>query len=132
MNMQNDQLEEGKKENRRSDETSSYSGMSHSGMSQSGMSQSGISQSGISQPSKRNNGVSAGQAGEDSVTKQIESVTTKVPSTTFLTLAVGSMIASALLQVVGRKNESNFVGQWAPTILIMGLYNKLVKLEGSE
>jgi hypothetical protein len=24
------------------------------------------------------------------------------------------------------------VGQWAPTILIMGLYNKLVKVKGSE
>ena len=34
---------------------------------------------------------------------------------------------------VGGKNETaNFIGQWAPTILIMGLYNKLVKLEGSD
>jgi hypothetical protein len=33
---------------------------------------------------------------------------------------------------MGQRNVANFVGQWAPTILIMGLYNKLVKLEGSE
>jgi hypothetical protein len=32
----------------------------------------------------------------------------------------------------GQRNLANFVGQRAPTILIMGLYNKLVKLEGSE
>ena len=25
-----------------------------------------------------------------------------------------------------------FVGQWAPTFLILGLYNKLVKLLGSD
>jgi hypothetical protein len=27
---------------------------------------------------------------------------------------------------------SNFVGQWVPTFLIFGLYNKLVKLHGSD
>ena len=27
---------------------------------------------------------------------------------------------------------SNFVGQWAPTLLILGLYNKLVKQLGSD
>jgi hypothetical protein len=32
----------------------------------------------------------------------------------------------------GQRNVANFVGQWVPTILIIGLYNKLVKLEGSE
>jgi hypothetical protein len=25
-----------------------------------------------------------------------------------------------------------FVGQWAPTLLILGLYNKLVKQHGSD
>jgi hypothetical protein len=25
-----------------------------------------------------------------------------------------------------------FVGQWAPSLLILGLYNKLVKLEGHD
>jgi len=34
--------------------------------------------------------------------------------------------------IAGRKNLANFVGQWVPTILIVGLYNKLVKVEGSE
>ena len=45
---------------------------------------------------------------------------------------MGSIAASLTLQMLGRRQESNFVGQWAPTLLILGLYNKLVKLHGSE
>jgi hypothetical protein len=33
---------------------------------------------------------------------------------------------------MGEDKTANFVGQWAPTFLILGLYNKLVKLEGSD
>jgi hypothetical protein len=29
--------------------------------------------------------------------------------------------------LLNRKNWANFVGQWAPTFLILGTYNKLVK-----
>jgi hypothetical protein len=49
-----------------------------------------------------------------------------------LTLALGSMALSLMMMVMGRRNVANFIGQWVPTILIMGLYNKLVKVEGSE
>ncbi len=69
---------------------------------------------------------------EGPVAKAIEQQTAKLPSDTFLWLAVGSMVASAALQVSGKKNLSTFVGQWAPALLILGLYNKLVKLEGSD
>ena len=65
---------------------------------------------------------------EDQTTKEIEKVTTRVPSSTFLGLALCSIGISAVLQLYGKKETSNFVGQWAPTILIMGLYNKMVKL----
>jgi hypothetical protein len=34
--------------------------------------------------------------------------------------------------LTGRRNVANFIGQWAPTILIMGLYNKMVKQHGSD
>ncbi len=27
---------------------------------------------------------------------------------------------------------SNFIGQWAPTLLVLGLYNKLVKVAGHD
>ena len=74
----------------------------------------------------------AGGEGEGSVTKMIESQTSKIPSGTYLTAAVIAMVGSAALMLFGQRNVANFVGQWAPTILIMGLYNKLVKLEGSE
>lgn len=69
---------------------------------------------------------------EGTVAKTIEKQTAKLPSDTFLWLAFGSIGISAGLQVLGRQQLSNFVGQWAPTFLILGLYNKLVKVAGSD
>jgi hypothetical protein len=69
---------------------------------------------------------------EGRVAKTIEEQTAKLPSDTFLWLAVGAMTASATLQAMGNKHVSLFVGQWAPTFLIFGLYNKLVKQLGSD
>jgi len=45
---------------------------------------------------------------------------------------VGVMAGSLALQMMGKKEQSNFVGQWAPTLLILGLYNKIVKVAGSD
>ena len=64
---------------------------------------------------------------EDRATERVERQTAKVPSLAFLGLALGAMAASAALVLSGRKQLGNFVGQWAPSILIMGLYNKLAK-----
>ena len=64
---------------------------------------------------------------EDRATESVEEKTSRVPSLAFLGLAVGAMAASAALVLTGRKQLGNFVGQWAPSILIMGLYNKLAK-----
>jgi hypothetical protein len=64
---------------------------------------------------------------EDRATETVERQTAKVPSLTFLGLALGAMAASAALVLTGRKQLGNFVGQWAPSILILGLYNKLAK-----
>ena len=69
---------------------------------------------------------------EGRVAKSIEQQTAKLPSDTFLWAAVGSIGASLALQVMGRQQLSNFVGQWVPTILILGLYNKIVKVAGSD
>ena len=69
---------------------------------------------------------------EGRVATMIEEQTAKIPSDTLLWAAIGSMVASALLQVSGKREVSNFVGQWAPTILILGLYNKLVKQHGHD
>jgi hypothetical protein len=69
---------------------------------------------------------------EGRVAKAIEDQTSKLPSDTFLWMAVGAMAASATLQMIGNRHVSLFVGQWAPTFLIFGLYNKLVKQLGSD
>jgi hypothetical protein len=69
---------------------------------------------------------------EGPVARAIENQTAKLPSDTFLWLAIGSMAVSATLQVLGKKDTSTFVGQWAPAFLILGLYNKLVRVAGSE
>lgn len=73
-----------------------------------------------------------GAEGEGEVTKLIESQTARVPSGAYLSAAIVAMGLSAVMMLLGRGGIANFVGQWAPTILILGLYNKLVKLEGSE
>ena len=69
---------------------------------------------------------------EGPVARAIEEQTAKLPSDLFLWAAVGSMIVSAGLQATGKKHASMFVGQWAPSFLILGLYNKLVKLVGAR
>jgi hypothetical protein len=83
---------------------------------------------------------------EGRTTRAIEKHTSRAPSGAYLTLAIGSMVASAALMLSdqmgtrrrfmggmvsgGRRSGlANFIGQWAPTLLIMGLYNKVVKLE---
>jgi len=69
---------------------------------------------------------------EGPVATAIEEQTAKLPSDTFLWAAVGSIGVSLALQMMGKKEASNFVGQWAPTLLILGLYNKLVKVAGHD
>lgn len=69
---------------------------------------------------------------EGTVARSIEQQTAKLPSDTFLWAALGSIGASLVLQMMDKREYANFVGQWAPTLLILGLYNKMVKLHGSE
>jgi hypothetical protein len=76
--------------------------------------------------------VAPGEHKEGDITTAIEHYTSQVPSGVYLSLAVGSIAVSALLQMAGQKQNANFVGQWVPTILLLGLYNKLVKLEGTD
>lgn len=69
---------------------------------------------------------------EGSVTRLIEQQTAKWPSDLFLAFALGSMAVSLLSEITGRERLSRFVGMWAPTLLIMGVYNKLVKITGAR
>jgi hypothetical protein len=67
---------------------------------------------------------------EGEMTRKIEQQTAKIPSIGFLGMAMGSMVASAALAFFARKKElATFVGLWAPSLLLIGVYNKLVKLE---
>jgi hypothetical protein len=69
---------------------------------------------------------------EGTVARTIEAQTAKLPSDTFLWASLVSMAASAALHFSGNQRASVFVGQWAPTLLILGVYNKLVKQLGSD
>ena len=69
---------------------------------------------------------------EGTVAKTIEEQTAKIPSDVFLWAAGASMAASLILKLNDRPHDALFVGQWAAPFLIMGLYNKLVKVAGSD
>jgi hypothetical protein len=71
-------------------------------------------------------------AREDNVTGMIESQTSQIPSSAYLGAALGSIAASAILRMAGKKDASLFVGQWAAPFLLMGVYNKMVKQHGSD
>jgi len=62
----------------------------------------------------------------------IEEQTAKLPSDIFLWAALGSMAASLTLKVMRQKHTALFVGQWAAPFLLLGIYNKLVKVAGSD
>lgn len=69
---------------------------------------------------------------EGKVAKMIEQQTAKLPSDLYLWTAVLAMGASLTLKCLGRKHLALFIGQWASPLLIMGVYNKIVKTEGHD
>jgi len=69
---------------------------------------------------------------EGAVAKAIEDQTAKLPSDTFLWIAGGAIATALTLKLMGKDHQALFVGQWAPTFLILGLYNKLVKVAGHD
>jgi hypothetical protein len=69
---------------------------------------------------------------EGAVARTIEGQTARLPSDLYLWAAFASMGVSLGLQLKGRKEESLFIGQWAAPFLILGVYNKLVKVAGSD
>jgi hypothetical protein len=88
---------------------------------------------------------------EGKVARSIEKQTAKLPSDLFLWAAGAALAGSLAFQVFGMKKKSNtiggifkpfrgkpaaplssFVGQWVPTLLLFGLYNKIVKVAGSD
>jgi len=72
------------------------------------------------------------QQKEGIVARTIEQQTAKLPSDLFLWAALGSIGASFILEVTGHVEKSRFVGQWVAPFLLFGLYNKIVKVSGSD
>jgi hypothetical protein len=71
---------------------------------------------------------------EGQLTKRIEKQTARIPSSGFLALAIGSMAVSIGLELFAtrRREPGTFVGLWVPTLLLFGIYNKIVKTSGSD
>jgi hypothetical protein len=76
----------------------------------------------------RENQSEAVRHAEGGLARPIEEYTARLPSDTFL----WSAGASLTLMAAGNRHGALFVGQWAPTFLLLGLYNKLVKVAGSD
>jgi len=58
------------------------------------------------------------------VAQQITAQVEKIPLNNFLIGAVASVAPSLYLRLLGRQHDALFVGQWAPTLLLVGLYSK--------
>lgn len=72
------------------------------------------------------------QRTEDLVSGTIQSQIVKMPSDAFLWLALGSIGGSLALQIMGKRELSLFIGQWAPTFILLGVLDKLIKIAGSS
>lgn len=87
---------------------------------------------------------------EGPIARAIEKRTAKVPSDIFLWAAGASVLASLAFEVfgmlrgerrgtIGRFMQpqasqplAGFVGMWVPSLLLLGVYNKIVKVAGSD
>ncbi|GAB3900442.1 hypothetical protein GCM10028803_23330 [Larkinella knui] len=69
---------------------------------------------------------------EGPVAEAIEEQTAKIPSDVFLWAAIASMGVSLFYKITGENDKALFVGQWPAPFLLLGLYNKIVKLEGHD
>ena len=76
--------------------------------------------------------VSPGESREDQLTASIEKHTSQIPSSIYLAAALGAMAVSAVLHLTKKEHPSLFIGQWAAPFLLLGIYNKIVKLLGSD
>lgn len=67
---------------------------------------------------------------ESSLTRVLEHQSAKIPSDYFLMAAMLTMCASAFYEYRNNERASRFLGMWVAPMLIMGVYNKLVKTLG--
>ena len=97
---------------------------------------------------QRNQGGEVTQPREGRVARtMIEEQAVKLPSDAFLWGAGAAMLGSLAFQIFGprpgkarlfgkavesRAPLATFVGQWVPTLLLFGIYNKITKVAGGD
>lgn len=69
---------------------------------------------------------------EGPVAEAIEEQTAKMPSDIFLWASLSVMAVSLSLKLMKREETSQFIGMWAHSFLLLGIYNKLVKQLGHD
>ncbi|MGF1636881.1 MAG: hypothetical protein ACFCUU_07395 [Cyclobacteriaceae bacterium] len=69
---------------------------------------------------------------EGTVAKTLEQHTADIPSDVYLWTSIASMGVSLTLKLFGKDKLALFIGQWASPFLLMGVYNKIVKTQGSD
>jgi hypothetical protein len=70
---------------------------------------------------------------EGKITESLEHQSAKIPSVVYLNLAFASIAASIAVAATSKKAEwANFVGLWAPSFMLIGIYNKIVKQASSK
>ncbi len=93
----------------------------------------------------------AAEQREGPIARSIERQTARMPSDAYLWAAGAALIASLALEVVGMTRRAGrrgiirrsfqpatttplagFVGLWVPSLLLLGVYNKIVKVAGSD
>jgi len=95
-------------------------------------------------------GMQSGTKGQEQAYKEgpeartIEEQTAKLPSDVFLWAAGAAIVVSLGYQLIGERRgfldrlrpvrapAATFVGMWVPTILLLGIYKKIVEVAGSN
>ena len=69
---------------------------------------------------------------EGEVARTIEDQTAKLPSDVFLWASMGAMATALAFKLAKKDQLSLFFGQWVAPMLLFGIYNKIVKVAGSD
>ena len=72
------------------------------------------------------------RAQEGKVAKAIERHTAEAPTDIFLWSAISVMGVSLCFKLCRKDHMALFIDQWAAPFLLLGLYNKIVKVAGSD
>ena len=72
------------------------------------------------------------QHSEGQIAKTIEQQTAKLPSDIYLWAAGGAIATAAIFQLIKKPQACLFFGQWVAPFLLLGVYNKIVKVAGLD